>query len=100
MPDDAKPATAAAQPPQPIEASAAGQIQDFIFARELSEVYLLLDNVSMSSGKSLPAAPQAGDADGEDLIAQICEIGWPPTGSTADRAQQAAVLLRARDTLN
>jgi hypothetical protein len=100
MPDDAKPATPVVQPPLSVEVSAAGQIQDFIFARELSEVYLLLDNVSMSTGKSLPAAPQAGDVDGQDLIEQICEIGWPPTGTTADRAQQAAVLLRARDTLN
>ncbi len=100
MPDDAKPAATVARPQAAVEASAAGQIQDFIFARELSEVYLLLDNVSMSTGKSLPAAPQAGDDDGQDLIAKICEIGWPPTGSTADRAQQAAVLLRARDTLN
>jgi hypothetical protein len=100
MPDDAKPATIAAQPQASVEVSAAGQIQDFIFARELSEVYLLLDNVSMSTGKSLPAAPQEGDDETQDLIAQICQIGWPPTGTTADRAQQAAVLLRARDTLN
>jgi hypothetical protein len=101
MPDDAKPTTIAAQStPSPIEASAAGHIQDFIFARELSEVYLLLDNVSMSTGKSLPAAPKDGDDDAQDLIEQICQIGWPPTGSTADRAHQAAVLLRARDTLN
>ena len=101
MPDDAKPAaTVAAQPRASVEVSAAGQIQDFIVARELSEVYLLLDNVSMSTGKSLPAAPPEGDGETQDLIAQICQIGWPPTGSTADRAQQAAVLLRARDTLN
>ncbi|HXQ17505.1 MAG TPA: hypothetical protein VN814_23045 [Caulobacteraceae bacterium] len=100
MPDDAKPATIAAQPQAAPEAAASGQIQDFIFARELSEVYLLLDNVSMSSGKSLPAAPKSGEDDASDLIEQICRIGWPPTGSTADRAHQAAVLLRARDTLN
>lgn len=98
MPDDAKAAAIAAQPQAAVEATTASHIQDFIFARELSEVYLLLDNVSMSTGKSLPAAPTGGDD--EDLIAQICQIGWPPTGSTADRAHQAAVLLRARDTLN
>ena len=35
------------------------RIQDFIFVRELAEVYLLLDNVSASSDKSLnaPAIP-------------------------------------------
>jgi hypothetical protein len=100
MPDDAKPAAITARPETPVEASVGSHIQDFIFARELSEVYLLLDNVSMSIGKSLPAAPKVGTDDPPDLIEQICQIGWPPTGSTADRAHQAAVLLRARDTLN
>lgn len=97
MPDDAKPAAIAARP-ETREVAPGNQIQDFIFARELAEVYLLLDNVSMSVGKSLP--PKGGPNDPPDLIEQICQIGWPPTGSTADRAHQAAVLLRARDTLN
>jgi hypothetical protein len=98
MPDDAKPAAITAQSETPVEASASNHIQDFIFTRELAEVYLLLDNVSMSIGKSLP--PKGGPNDPPDLIEQICQIGWPPTGSTADRAHQAAVLLRAKDTLN
>jgi len=74
------------------------QIQDFIFAREMAEVYLLLDNVSMSANKNLPPPPKPGDP--PDLVEQICNIGWPPTGDAKDRAHQAAVLLRARDTLN
>src|SRR5579872_3360518 len=97
MPDDAKPAAIAPRP-ETREAAPGNQIQDFIFARELAEVYLLLDNVSMSVGKSLP--PKGGPNDPPALIEQICQIGWPPTGSTADRAHQAAVLLRARDTLH
>ena len=98
MPDDAKPATMTGPPDAPV--SVGSHMQDFVFARELAEVYLLLDNVSMSTGKSLPAAPKAGPGEPLDLIEQICQIGWPPTGSTADRARQAAVLIQARDTLN
>lgn len=101
MPDDAKPADSASKTSAvEVVAPQGNHMQDFIFARELAEVYLLLDNVSMSTGKSLPAAPKAGPDQPPDLIEQICRIGWPPTGSTADRAHQAAVLLRARDTLN
>ena len=101
MPDDAKPVDApgTTAPPR-TEPSVAGRIQDFIFARELAEVYLLLDNVSMSTGKSLPAPPKDGSDDSTDLIERICQIGWPPTGSNANQAHQAAVLLRARDALN
>jgi hypothetical protein len=103
MPDDVKPAEVSGQA-QPLSIpSGAGRatnhIQDFIFARELAEVYLLLDNVSMSSNKRLPPAVGA-PGDTTDLIEQICQIGWPASGSTADRAHQAAILLRARDTLN
>ncbi|HZZ87869.1 MAG TPA: hypothetical protein VFE13_05985 [Caulobacteraceae bacterium] len=94
MPDD-KPAevAAGAQPITPA-GHTHNRLQDFIFARELAEVYLLLDNVSMSTNKRLPPP---GDA---DLIEQICQIGWPPSGLPADLAHQAAILLRARDALN
>ena len=103
MPDDVKPAEVPGQA-QPIPTPAgpgraANHIQDFIFARELAEVYLLLDNVSMSSNKRLPPAV-AAPGEPTDLIEEICQIGWPASGSTADRAHQAAILLRARDTLN
>jgi len=93
MPDD-KPAAAS------LHADAPAPFQEFIFSSELAEVYLLLDNVSMSTNKSLPPAPGPGDSDPKDLIERICEIRWPPVGTTADRARQAAVLLRARDELN
>jgi hypothetical protein len=66
-------------------------IQDFVFVRELSEVYLLLDHVSGRSDKSL--------IDGT-VVREICEIGWPPTGTEIQQAAQAAVLLSAKDKLN
>jgi hypothetical protein len=66
-------------------------IQDFIFVRELSEVYLLIDHVSGRWDKSL--------TDG-DLVRAVCEIGWPPTGTDVEQAAQAAALLSAKDKLN
>ena len=92
MPDD-KPAT------MPVQAETAAPFQDFIISSELAEVYLLLDNVSMSANKRLPQAA-SDDAAGGDLIEQICQIRWPPAGQPADRAKQAAQLLHARDQLN
>jgi hypothetical protein len=92
MPDD-KPAV------PPVQAESAAPFQDFIISSELAEVYLLLDNVSMSANKRLPQAT-ADDASDGDLIEQICQIRWPPAGQPADRAKQAAQLLHARDRLN
>ncbi len=68
-------------------------IRDFIFVRELAEVYLLLDHISGRWDKPL-------DADADALIGAICAIGWPPAGQQPDAAQQAATLLRAKDRLN
>jgi len=80
------------------------RIQDFVFSRELAEVYLLLDNVSTDDSKVLPASPNAdplfAKEPGKDWIQQICEIGWPPEGSAQDQALDAAKLIRARDILN
>ncbi len=79
------------------------QIQDFIFARELSEVYLLLDHISGRWDKSLatvkpPLSEGGGDA---NWIEKICQIGWPsPKGTDALRAEQAATLINAKDRLN
>jgi hypothetical protein len=86
------------------------QLQDFIFARELSEVYLLFDHISGQSAKTLEiigakpllqvTAQPPGSAD-LSWIADVCLIGWPPTGRTAiERAEQAAILLLAKDRLN
>jgi hypothetical protein len=77
------------------------RMQDFIFARELAEVYLLLDHVSERADKNLAKA--FGDQpDNPDrvTIQAICEIGWPPKGNTAEQAVQAKTLLLAKDLLN
>jgi len=69
------------------------QIRDFIFVRELSEVYLLLDFISGRWDKGL-------EPDVQMLIKEICEIGWPPEDGPATQAHQAAILLQAKDKLN
>lgn len=78
-------------------------IQDFIFLRELSEVYLLLDHISGQCNKRLTGTDADGFADtvlGPGWLEKVCEIGWPPTGSEVQKAQQAATLLRVKDRLN
>ena len=74
-------------------------IQNFIFARELAEVYLLLDHLSGLSDKGLAGAFGDG-VEKEDRIKEICEIAWPPIGTSEERATQAVALLKARDQLN
>jgi hypothetical protein len=77
------------------------QIKKFIFARELSEVYLLLDHVSSRSDKSLTDAKSTlPESLGSNWIQKICEIAWPPQGSKEEIANQAALLLQAKDYLN
>jgi hypothetical protein len=94
-------------PPQGEKPSAAGAggvdgLRKFIFYRELAEVYLLLDNVSASTNKSLAQSPPPTDNKLEtpDWIKDICKIGWPPSGSDNQLANQAATLIAARDRLN
>jgi hypothetical protein len=91
-------------------APAPAPIQGFIFARELAEVYLLLDHISGRYDKSLQAAEKTLLANGadaatgrtleKDWIEQVCRIGWPPQGDKAELATQAATLLRVKDFLN
>lgn len=69
------------------------QIRDFIFVRELAEVYLLLDFISGRWDKGIEPGVQA-------LIKDICEIGWPPEDDDLPQASQAAILLKAKDMLN
>ncbi|SFU84544.1 hypothetical protein [Pseudoduganella namucuonensis] len=86
-----------ADPEQGDGAARPVQIRDFIFVRELAEVYLLLDFISGRWDKHLE--PRV-----KDLIKDICEIGWPPEddnkSSPASQASQAAILLKAKDMLN
>lgn len=77
------------------------RMQDFIFWRELAEVYLLLDHLSGRSNKSLAAAIGDGkDDEGRKWITDICAIGWPPKGTAVEQNEQAATLLLAKDKLN
>jgi hypothetical protein len=66
-------------------------ILDFIFVRELSEVYLLMDHVSGRWDKCITDT---------DLVKSVCEISWPPTGTPVEQAAQASALLSAKDKLN
>jgi PASTA domain len=78
-----------------------GRIQDFIFARELAEVYLLLDYLSGRSDKGLVAALGDGNEEvGKQRIKEICKIAWPPQGTSSEQAEQAAILMMAKDCLN
>lgn len=88
--------------------ASSAQPQNFIFGRELAEVYLLLDNVSTSASKALPEPPpddplfgtKANGNKSKSWLEQVCEIGWPPDAGLNDRARKAAKLVRARDMLN
>ena len=66
-----------------------GRMQDFIFARELAEVYLLIDHLSGRSDKRLTAAFSEGADRPDDVtIRKICEIGWPPEGTAIEQGAQ------------
>jgi hypothetical protein len=76
----------------------------FVLDRELSEVHLLLDNVSANPTTTLAerlASTQGLEDDlPDDWIEQICRISWPPEGSNDDKAEDAALLIKAKDRLN
>jgi hypothetical protein len=76
----------------------------FVLDRELSEVHLLLDNVSANPNTTLAerlASTQGLEDDlPDDWIEQICRISWPPDGSNDDKAEDAALLIKAKDRLN
>ncbi|MDB5918876.1 MAG: hypothetical protein JWR40_3110 [Massilia sp.] len=87
--------------PEPVQSPSPTHIQDFIFVRELCEIYLLLDHISGRWDKSFPPTePQAFSANDHVSVEAICRIGWPVVGNTVERAQQAATLLLAKDRLN
>lgn len=76
----------------------------FVLDRELSEVHLLLDNVSANPNTTLAeriALTQGFEDDlPDDWIEQVCRISWPPEGSDDDKAEDAALLIKAKDRLN
>lgn len=74
----------------------------FVLLRELSEVHLLLDNISANPNTTVAdvAPVPLPEELGPGWIEKICEISWPPDGSTEERAEDAALLIRAKDYLN
>jgi hypothetical protein len=77
-----------------------GDPKVFVLSRELSEVHLLLDNLSAQSSHGLSKLkhpPSDAGLEG-DWIKEICDIDWPP--EKRDEAKQAALLIRAKDFLN
>jgi hypothetical protein len=74
----------------------------FVLLRELSEVHLLLDNISANPNTTISDPPPVALPDelGKDWIERVCQISWPPDGSTEERAEDAALLIRAKDYLN
>jgi hypothetical protein len=79
---------------------APGDPKVFVLQRELSEVHLLIDNLSAKPDCGLTKlkdeAAQAGLP--EAWVKAICDIDWPP--EDAREAEQAALLIRAKDFLN
>ncbi len=78
-----------------------GDPKVFVLHRELSEVHLLLDNVSANPTTTVgeQAAVKRPPLLGSDWIEDVCEINWPPDEGT-DQARDAALLIAAKDYLN
>jgi hypothetical protein len=76
--------------------------REFILTRELSEVFLLLDNLAADADTTIAALSKQKPPDGlkGDWIEQICQIRWPSTDSRATQAEQAALVIKAKDYLN
>lgn len=78
--------------------AACQRIEDFIFVRELNEVFLLLDHISGRWDKSLYNLHDHDD--GEPHIDELCAIGLAPPDSEEQRVAQAVKVLCAKDRLN
>jgi hypothetical protein len=75
----------------------------FVLERELAEVHLLLDNVSANPHTTVAERTVETGTEDElpsDWIEKVCDITWPPQGTDEDRADDAALLIRAKDHLN
>lgn len=84
--------------PDENDSAACQRIEDFIFVRELNEVFLLLDHISGRWDKSLYNFHNHDD--GEPHIDELCAIGLAPPGSDEQRVAQAVKVLCAKDRLN
>ncbi|AXA91092.1 hypothetical protein [Massilia sp. YMA4] len=72
------------------------KLEEFIFVRELYEVFLLLDHISGRWDKVL----RSNDLQSPSIIETICGIGLAPAADPAQRLKQAVELMSAKDTLN
>jgi hypothetical protein len=76
----------------------------FVLLRELSEVHLLLDNLSANPTTTVTELASderlAAHKLTPEWIEEVCRISWPPDGSNEERAEDAALLIRAKDFLN
>lgn len=73
------------------------KLEEFIFVRELYEVFLLLDHISGRWDKVLRTN---GSDTSPSIIQTICDIGLAPATDPKHRLQQAVDLMCAKDTLN
>jgi len=73
------------------------KLEEFIFVRELYEVFLLLDHISGRWDKVLRTN---GSDTSPSIIQTICDIGLAPATDPKTRLQQAVDLMCAKDTLN
>ncbi|WP_256077180.1 hypothetical protein [Massilia sp. YIM B04103] len=78
----------------------AQRLEDFIFARELNEVFLLLDHISGRWDKSWYAPPMAESDEHMPKVRELCMIGLAADGSSESKVDQAVKLLCAKDKLN
>ena len=75
--------------------------KDFVLNRELSEVHLLIDNLSANPDKTFELMSVDDTHElSADWVEQICRITWPPEDAPQKAADQAALLIRAKDRLN
>lgn len=72
-------------------------LEEFIFVRELYEVFLLLDHVSGRWDKGLHVS---GAQPSPPIIETVCAIGLAPAEDPAKRLKQAVDLMYAKDALN
>jgi hypothetical protein len=110
MADDQVGGTPPPPPPPPpastATADADAELEDdpqvFTLSRELSEVHLLLDNLSADPDTTLETLSSREPPKGlqPDWIERICQISWPPSPSDVKKAEQASLLIRAKDYLN
>lgn len=84
--------------PEENGSAACQRIEDFIFVRELNEVFLLLDHISGRWDKSLYNFHSLDD--GEPHIDELCAIGLTAPESEQQRVAQAVKVLCAKDKLN